>query len=88
MCFNTNSKGPFTLNGQSLERVKQFKLLGHIIEENMNYKSHIKKRKSLCCMGVKEIAQLGFNDEYTPVKMKGLLYIRLVAQNWFTVLKT
>jgi retron-type reverse transcriptase len=24
MCFNTNSKGPFEINGQALERVKQF----------------------------------------------------------------
>jgi hypothetical protein len=74
MCFNTNSKGPFTLNGKPLERVKEFKLLGHIVEENMIYKSHVKKRKSLCYMGVKEIDQLGFNDDKTPPKMKGLLY--------------
>jgi hypothetical protein len=74
MCFNTNSKGPFYLNNQHLERVKTFKLLGYLVEENMSYKSHVKKRKSLCCMGIKEIAQLGFNDENTPIKMKGLLY--------------
>jgi hypothetical protein len=74
MSIGSLSKGSFILNGNILEKVKTFKLLGVIVTSNLSHKQHLSKRKSLCYMGVKELEDLGFNYARTTPKMKGLLY--------------
>jgi len=48
----------FLLNGNILEKVNTFKLLGVIVTDKLDHRKHIAKRKSLCYMVIKEIEDL------------------------------
>ena len=74
MSINTNSTAKFTLNSEKIEKVKEFKLLGFIIMDNLSHKKNMKKRRSLCVMAAKGLEDVGFKEKRVSHKMKGLLY--------------
>ena len=74
MSFNIKSNANFLLNGESIEKVKEFKLLGYIVTDNQSHKKHMKRRRALCIMAVKKLDDIGFREKKVNHKMKGLLY--------------
>ena len=77
MAINTQSKKPFYLNGDIIEKVSEFKLLGFIICDNLSHKKHVKKRRAMCIGAVKDLDILGFTDHIASSKMKSLCYSSL-----------
>jgi hypothetical protein len=71
------AKPIFLLNNAVIEEVKEFKFLGVILTADNISENHLKKRKSLCMMGISEITNIGFNSREMPSKMKALLYTSL-----------
>ena len=81
MAINTQSKKPFYLNGDIIEKVSEFKLLGLIICDNLSHTKHVKKRRAMCIGAVKDLDILGFTDHIASSKMKSLCYSSLARSN-------
>ena len=81
MAINTQSKKPFYLNGDIIEKVSEFKLLGFIICDNLSHTKHVKKRRAMCIGAVKDLDILGFTDHIASSKMKSLCYSSLARSN-------
>ena len=77
MRINTQSKKQFYLNGDIIEKVTEFKLIGFIICDNLNHKKHVKKRRAMCIGAVKDLDILGFTEHIVSSKMKSLCYSSL-----------
>ena len=69
----------FRINGQPLEKVDRFKLLGNWTMTNGKMTTHIKKRKQAAYAPLPGLNELGLNDDKTALKIKGTLiqtYVR------------
>ena len=55
IAINTQSKKPFHLNGDIIEKVSEFKLLGFIICDNLSHKKHVKNVEQCASVPLKTL---------------------------------
>ena len=75
--FDTNDC-QVVLDDEVIERVRNFKFLGVIVDENLNFKDHI----SLVCLKISRSAGLLRNINYLPINILLIIYFSIVYPHY------